>query len=81
MLTQVWTAKHVPSLIPDFVDPHITVEDDGSFIFEVNPSHETFKNSKDVKKAVRTFLRAGGFTGINLIYEGDKPDNLHPAST
>ena len=79
ILTQVWTARKVPYLVPDFVDYHITVADNG-FIFEVDPSHETFhetfKDSKNVNKAVKDYLRANGFIDISLIYEGERPGDL-----
>lgn len=81
MITQVWRAKQVPNLVPEFVDPHITVDDgffpgDEGYIFEVNPGHKVFSKTKNVEKEAKRILTSLGFTGLMLVYHGEKPDHL-----
>lgn len=81
MITQVWRAKHVPDLVPDFVDPHITVDEgffkgDEGYLFEIDLSHKVFSKTKNIEKEAKRLLRGVGFTGLTLIYHGEKPDHL-----
>lgn len=83
MITQVWRAKYVPDLVPDFVDTHITVDEgllegegDEAYLFEIYLSHPIFSGTKNIEKKARNLLTKHGFTGLKLIYHGEKPEHL-----
>jgi hypothetical protein len=72
-LTEVYCAKYVPQLIPEFVDSHIT-EDDGMYMFEVNPEHPTIKEIKQKKQLVERVLEQQfSFKSVVKIYAGERP--------
>lgn len=75
MLTEVYLAKHIPPIVPEFVDDHITCEDDGTYLFEINPNHPFVKNLRDSGKIVKDFLEeVCGFKGVMFIYLGEAPN-------
>lgn len=81
MITQVWTARYVPDKIPDFVDPHITVNEgffggDEAYAFEIYLSHPIFSKTKNIEKKAKHLLKQYGFTAVKLIYHGEKPEHL-----
>ena len=81
MITQLWRAKHVPDKVPDFVDPHITIDEgffegDEGYAFEIYLSHPIFSKTKNIEKKAKHLLKQYGFTGLMLIYHGEKPDHL-----
>jgi len=77
MITQVWSAKYVPNLVPEFVDTHVTVrEDDEGYLFEIYLSHPVFSDTKNIEKKAKRLLTKYGFRGLELIYHGEKPKHL-----
>jgi hypothetical protein len=81
MIVQLWTADYVPSIVPDFVDKHITVDfnpftQKDEYIFEINPNHPVFAKTKNVQKAVMPWLRQLGFKRPKHFYTGEKPKAL-----
>lgn len=73
--TQIWTAKVVPFTIPNFVNPHITVETNiytkvNHIVFECLPYGALFRLCKTPHNKVKTILRQYGFKSPRKIYDG-----------
>lgn len=72
-LTEVYFATAVPPMAPDFVDSHFT-EDEGGFLFEVDPTHPTVMQARENGKTVIELLNSAYFKSVMHIYSGERPD-------
>lgn len=78
-LTEVWSCDFVPKKIPGFIDPHITVDNDGIkdyFLIEVNPLHGDVRSSELLGETREKLLTRFGVVNPQLIYRGQKPKGL-----
>jgi hypothetical protein len=82
MLVQIWQADSVPKEVPEFVDPHITIDHDSRrktrrcYLFEVDPSHEVFSETKDPILVARRLLLEFGFKNPSHLITAEKPEGL-----
>jgi hypothetical protein len=75
MLTEVYLATYIPPLVPEFVDSHITCEDDGTFLFEIDPNHHFIVKLRESGEVVKDVLEnTFDFRGVKFIYSGESPD-------
>jgi len=82
MKVQLWEADFVPSLIPDFISNHITVDYDfmksrDVYLFSLDHNHKVFskcKNEVSKKKLARTLMLKLGFVNLSYITTSEMPD-------
>jgi len=82
MQVQTWTAEVVPSLVPEFVSKHITVDFDPIkrkevYIFSVDNNHKLFANCKtDINKRAKAkkLMLELGFSKLEYLSTDDMPD-------
>jgi hypothetical protein len=74
---QLYDCKFVPSLIPEFVDSHITVDMDlhgnESYIIEVDPTHPVIQQAQRKGLSIDDLLKKFGVQEPQLFYSGDRP--------
>lgn len=78
MKTQLWTARFVPEMIPEWVNPFITIDydlnDDKYFIFEIDVDDEIFIRCKSPDSKAMRILKLFGFKKLRKVYEGDRSE-------
>lgn len=73
-LTEVYSAKYVPPVAPDFVDSLIT-EEDNLYLFEIYPDHPDVIKIRESGGIIQDFLeRHCNFKGVQFIYSGERPN-------
>lgn len=74
MKTQLWIADCIPEMIPDWVNPSITVDFDSNYkryyIFEIDPDDEIFSRCKTPDNKATRILKVCGFVKPRKIYQG-----------
>lgn len=74
MKIQLWIATFVPPLVPDWVNPNITIDYDRNykrfFIFEIDPGDEVFIRCKTPDRKATSILKVCGFKRPKRIYQG-----------
>ena len=78
-ITEVYCCDSAPSLVPEFVDPHITVEKMGKkkvYLIEVDPNHPDAQKVKAAGKTIVQILKSTGFSNPVCVYIGERPGHL-----
>lgn len=77
-IVEIYQCKSVPNLIPEFIDPHITVDEDFDgkevYIIEVDASHRAVIEAKKKTGGVEKLLEQFGIVKPELGYAGERPD-------
>lgn len=80
-IVELYCCDFVPALVPEFVDPHITVdEEEGkeTYLIEVYPDHPAARQVRDSGKTIKQVLKSVGFVNPVHYYTGERP-NFHNA--
>lgn len=75
-MVELFSCDYVPPKVPDFVDPHITVEQEGNketYIVEVNLNHAYIQRITLLGRTVKQELESFGFINLVSFYKGEKP--------
>jgi hypothetical protein len=77
-MVELYQCESVPNLIPEFIDPHITVDEDFDgkevYIIEVDVSHIAVIEAKKRSDGVEKLLEQFGIVKPVLGYAGERPD-------
>jgi hypothetical protein len=75
---ELYECKSVPNRIPEFIDPHITVDEDFDgnevYIIEVDVSHIAVIEAKKRAGGLEKLLEEYGIMKPQLEYAGERPD-------
>jgi hypothetical protein len=78
MKVQIYNCERLPSSLPGFIDPDISVyydphQDKNYYTFQVNLDHPFLRKMENVNKKIRVFLKKSGFKKLELTYSGELP--------
>jgi hypothetical protein len=75
-IVELYYCDSVPSLVPEFVDPHITVDEQRGkevYLIEVDPNHPDALKVRDSGKTIKQVLGSMGFVKATHYYTGERP--------
>jgi hypothetical protein len=77
-MVEIYQCESVPNMIPEFIDPHITVDEDFDrkevYIIEVDASHIAVVEAKRRGNGVEKLLEQFGIVKPVLEYAGERPN-------